>query len=61
MILETVLTLHETISVLFTVLAPKPNAFVQSLRKLPIIHDELYAQQTCLYQYYGSENTLVLP
>ncbi|TNM95457.1 hypothetical protein fugu_016540 [Takifugu bimaculatus] len=49
------MTLHDN------VLAPKPNAFVQSLRKLPIIHDELYAQQTCLYDYYGSENTLVLP
>ncbi|XP_055013878.1 60 kDa lysophospholipase isoform X5 [Boleophthalmus pectinirostris] len=43
-----------------TVLAPKPNAFVKGLRKLPILHDELYAQQTCLYQYYG-ENSLVLP
>ncbi|KAM3594180.1 uncharacterized protein V6R79_003669 [Siganus canaliculatus] len=49
------MTLHDN------VLAPKANAFVQSLRKLPIIHDELYAQQTCLYNYYGSENTLVLP
>ncbi|KAM8736167.1 60 kDa lysophospholipase isoform 2-T2 [Acanthopagrus schlegelii] len=49
------MTLHDN------VLAPKANAFVQSLRKLPIIHDELYAQQTCLYDYYGSENTLVLP
>lgn len=43
------------------VLAPKANAFVQGLRKLPIIHDEVYAQQTSLYDYYGSENTLVLP
>ncbi|KAK2826089.1 hypothetical protein Q5P01_020303 [Channa striata] len=43
------------------VLAPKANAFVQSLRKLPILHDEMYAQQTCLYDYYGSDNTLVLP
>lgn len=42
-------------------LAPKANAFVKSLRKLPILHDELYAQQTCLYEYYGSDNTLVLP
>nr|XP_046269115.1 60 kDa lysophospholipase isoform X2 [Scatophagus argus] len=49
------MTLHDN------VLAPKANAFVQSLRKLPIIHDEMYAQQTCLYNYYGSENTLVLP
>uniref|UniRef100_A0A671UZ26 asparaginase n=1 Tax=Sparus aurata TaxID=8175 RepID=A0A671UZ26_SPAAU len=49
------MTLHDN------VLAPKANAFVQSLRKLPIIHDELYAQQTCLYNYYGSDNTLVLP
>uniref|UniRef100_A0A8C2XLT5 asparaginase n=1 Tax=Cyclopterus lumpus TaxID=8103 RepID=A0A8C2XLT5_CYCLU len=43
------------------VLAPKANAFVKGLRKLPILHDELYAQQTGLYQYYGSENSLVLP
>uniref|UniRef100_A0A7N9B1A3 asparaginase n=1 Tax=Mastacembelus armatus TaxID=205130 RepID=A0A7N9B1A3_9TELE len=49
------MTLHDN------VLAPKANAFVQSLRKLPILHDETYAQQTCLYDYYGSENTLVLP
>ncbi|GAA6213611.1 60 kDa lysophospholipase isoform X4 [Lates japonicus] len=49
------MTLHDN------VLAPKANAFVQSLRKLPILHDETYAQQTCLYNYYGSENTLVLP
>ncbi|XP_036006352.1 60 kDa lysophospholipase isoform X1 [Fundulus heteroclitus] len=41
--------------------APKANALVQNLRKLPILHDELYAQQTCLYDYYGSDNTLVLP
>lgn len=49
------MTLHDN------VLAPKANSFVQSLRKLPILHDELYAQQTCLYEYYGSENSLVLP
>uniref|UniRef100_UPI0037E6FFC4 60 kDa lysophospholipase isoform X2 n=1 Tax=Semicossyphus pulcher TaxID=241346 RepID=UPI0037E6FFC4 len=49
------MTLHDN------VLAPKANAFVKSLRKLPILHDELYAQQTGLYAYYGSENTLVLP
>ncbi|XP_004082351.1 60 kDa lysophospholipase isoform X3 [Oryzias latipes] len=49
------MTLHDN------VLAPKANTLVQSLRKLPILHDELYAQQTCLYEYYGSENSLVLP
>ncbi|KAK9533639.1 hypothetical protein VZT92_008745 [Zoarces viviparus] len=49
------MTLHDN------VLAPKANSFVQGLRKLPILHDEVYAQQTCLYQYYGSENSLVLP
>ncbi|KAM9786636.1 60 kDa lysophospholipase isoform X2 [Syngnathus typhle] len=43
------------------VLSPKANAFVQILRKLPILHDEMYAQQTCMYEYYGSECTLVLP
>ncbi|XP_047201297.1 60 kDa lysophospholipase isoform X2 [Girardinichthys multiradiatus] len=41
--------------------APKANALVESLRKLPILHDELYACQTCLYEYYRLENTLVLP
>ncbi|XP_022045064.1 60 kDa lysophospholipase isoform X1 [Acanthochromis polyacanthus] len=48
------MTLHDN------VLAPKANAFVEGLRKLPILHDEVYAQQTGLYDYYG-ENTLVLP
>ncbi|XP_030641905.1 60 kDa lysophospholipase isoform X2 [Chanos chanos] len=44
------------------VLAPEPNALVKALRKLPILHDEQYAQQTRLYDYYeSSENTLVLP
>ncbi|XP_058470658.1 60 kDa lysophospholipase isoform X3 [Solea solea] len=49
------MTIHDN------VLAPKANAFVKSLRKLPILHDEAYAQQTCLYDYYSSESTLVLP
>ncbi|XP_060918484.1 60 kDa lysophospholipase isoform X2 [Labrus mixtus] len=49
------MTLHDN------VLAPKANAFVNGLRKLPILHDEMYAQQTCMYEYYGSENSLVLP
>ncbi|KAM8916607.1 60 kDa lysophospholipase isoform 2-T2 [Spinachia spinachia] len=49
------MTLHDN------VLAPKANSFVKGLRKLPILHDELYAQQTNLYEYYGSENSLVLP
>ncbi|XP_030575327.1 60 kDa lysophospholipase isoform X2 [Archocentrus centrarchus] len=49
------MTLHDD------VLAPKANAFVKSLRKLPILHDEMYAQQTRMYEYYGSENILVLP
>ncbi|XP_006786202.1 60 kDa lysophospholipase isoform X2 [Neolamprologus brichardi] len=48
------MTLHED------VLAPQPNAFVKSLRKLPILHDETYAHQTRMYEYYGSD-TLVLP
>ncbi|XP_050989141.1 60 kDa lysophospholipase isoform X3 [Labeo rohita] len=44
------------------VLSPEPNALVETLRKLPILHDELYAQQTRLYEYYKPpENTLVLP
>ncbi|KAK5886249.1 hypothetical protein CesoFtcFv8_017301 [Champsocephalus esox] len=49
------MTLHDQ------VLAPKANAFVESLRKLPNLHDEYYAQQSGLYDYYGSENILVLP
>uniref|UniRef100_A0AAY4A7V7 asparaginase n=1 Tax=Denticeps clupeoides TaxID=299321 RepID=A0AAY4A7V7_9TELE len=44
------------------VLSPEPNALVKALKKLPILHDELYTQQTRLYDHYGpSENTLVLP
>uniref|UniRef100_A0A8C5Q7L4 asparaginase n=1 Tax=Leptobrachium leishanense TaxID=445787 RepID=A0A8C5Q7L4_9ANUR len=44
------------------VLAPQANAFVKTLRKLPILHDELYAQQTKLYEFVDfPENTLVLP
>ncbi|XP_054894833.1 60 kDa lysophospholipase isoform X2 [Poeciliopsis prolifica] len=49
------MTLHDT------GYAPKANALVENLRKLPILHDELYAHQTCLYEYYQLENTLVLP
>ncbi|XP_043999779.1 60 kDa lysophospholipase isoform X1 [Gambusia affinis] len=41
--------------------APTANTLVESLRKLPILHDELYAHQTSLYEYYRLENTLVLP
>ncbi|XP_063354067.1 60 kDa lysophospholipase isoform X2 [Pelmatolapia mariae] len=48
------MTLHDD------VLAPQANAFVKSLRKLPILHDETYAYQTRMYEYYGSD-TLVLP
>ncbi|KAL3968956.1 hypothetical protein ACER0C_028913 [Sarotherodon galilaeus] len=48
------MTLHDD------VLAPQANALVKSLRKLPIVHDETYAQQTRMYEYYGSD-TLVLP
>ncbi|XP_077394400.1 60 kDa lysophospholipase isoform X2 [Festucalex cinctus] len=48
-------------TLLDNVLAPKANAFVQILRKLPILHDEMYAQQTCMYDYYDPECTLVLP
>lgn len=40
--------------------APEANVLVESLRKLPMLHDELYAQQTCLSEYYGPK-TLVLP
>ncbi|XP_057199247.1 60 kDa lysophospholipase isoform X2 [Triplophysa rosa] len=44
------------------VLSPEPSALVKTLRKLPILHDEQYAQQTRLYDYYEPpENTLVLP
>ncbi|KAJ8341417.1 hypothetical protein SKAU_G00337080 [Synaphobranchus kaupii] len=43
------------------VLCPEPNAFVKTLRKLPILHDEQYAQQTRLYEFCPYDNTLVLP
>ncbi|XP_047193577.1 60 kDa lysophospholipase isoform X2 [Scophthalmus maximus] len=49
------MTIHDN------VLAPTANALVKSLRKLPILHDAMYAQQTGLYDYYSYENTLVLP
>ncbi|XP_042564549.1 60 kDa lysophospholipase isoform X2 [Clupea harengus] len=44
------------------VLCPEPNAFLRTLKTLPHLHDELYAQHTNLYDYHGpAENTLVLP
>ncbi|KAK6307268.1 60 kDa lysophospholipase isoform X1 [Coregonus clupeaformis] len=47
------------------VLSPEPNVFVKALRKLPNLHDEQYALQTRMYDYYSTsgpqENTLVLP
>ncbi|KAM4663806.1 60 kDa lysophospholipase [Discoglossus pictus] len=44
------------------VLAPQANAFAKALKKLPILHDEVYAQQTKLYDFHEfPENTLVLP
>uniref|UniRef100_A0A8C8CGV5 asparaginase n=1 Tax=Oncorhynchus tshawytscha TaxID=74940 RepID=A0A8C8CGV5_ONCTS len=49
----------------YTVLSPEPNALVKALRKLPILHDEEYALQSHMYEYYSTsgpqENTLVLP
>eukprot|EP00063_Salmo_salar_P066867 XP_014041702.1 PREDICTED: 60 kDa lysophospholipase-like isoform X2 [Salmo salar] len=47
------------------VLSPEPNVFVKALRKLPNLHDEQYALQTCMSCYDSTsgpqENTLVLP
>ncbi|XP_030069641.1 60 kDa lysophospholipase [Microcaecilia unicolor] len=44
------------------VLAPEANSFAKALKTLPILHDEVYAQQTKLYECQdSSENTLVLP
>lgn len=43
------------------VLVPEPHALVKNLRKLPFFHDEEYAQQTCLYDFYDPNTTLVLP
>ncbi|XP_073683262.1 60 kDa lysophospholipase-like [Garra rufa] len=40
------------------VLYPVKNALVKTLRKLPFLHDEQYAQQTGLYK---QKNTLVVP
>ncbi|XP_069571043.1 60 kDa lysophospholipase [Brachyistius frenatus] len=42
------------------VYSPEANAFVKTLRKMPMLHDEAYAVQTQLYDAYGCE-TLVLP
>lgn len=42
------------------VYVPEPNALVERLRKLPILHDEAYAKGSNLYDHYGM-NTLVLP
>jgi len=42
------------------VLEPEPN-FGKALRKLPIFHDEVYAKETRMYDYYDPETTLVLP
>ncbi|XP_078133840.1 60 kDa lysophospholipase isoform X2 [Sander vitreus] len=41
-------------------LSPEPKAFGKNLRKLPFFHDNKYAKETCLSEYYGNE-TLVLP
>lgn len=47
---------------IFAVLSPEPNALVKTLRTLPILHDEKYAQKTKLYESYKpEEKTLVLP
>ncbi|KAL1258162.1 hypothetical protein QQF64_011406 [Cirrhinus molitorella] len=44
------------------VLSPEPNALVKTLRTLPILHDEKYAEETKLYECYKPEDkTLVLP
>ncbi|XP_053553076.1 60 kDa lysophospholipase [Bombina bombina] len=44
------------------VLTPQANTFAKALKKLPILHDEAYAQQTKLYDIHEfPENTLVLP
>ncbi|XP_043118144.1 60 kDa lysophospholipase-like [Puntigrus tetrazona] len=43
-------------------LSPEPNALIKTLRKLSILHDEKYAEQTKLYDSYKPEDkTLVLP
>ncbi|XP_056433199.1 60 kDa lysophospholipase-like isoform X1 [Gadus chalcogrammus] len=44
------------------VLSPESNAFVEGLRKLTTFHDEQYAQDTGLYEFYDTpDKTLVLP
>ncbi|XP_043553462.1 60 kDa lysophospholipase-like [Chiloscyllium plagiosum] len=44
------------------VLVPQPNALVKILKKMTMLHDEEYAQNSKLYDYYGSPaNTFVLP
>ncbi|XP_062253114.1 60 kDa lysophospholipase isoform X2 [Platichthys flesus] len=42
-------------------LAPEPNALVNYLRKLPFLHDAIYAEKSFLYEYYSFADTLVLP
>ncbi|CAL8300267.1 unnamed protein product [Boreogadus saida] len=43
------------------VLEPEANAFVNGLRKLTTFHDERYAEETCMYDFYYRDKTLVLP
>ncbi|KAM7403015.1 hypothetical protein PAMA_003778 [Pampus argenteus] len=43
------------------VYVPERNALMDTLRKLPIFHDEQYASDTCLYCVYDPNTTLVLP
>uniref|UniRef100_A0A8C5A4Q6 asparaginase n=1 Tax=Gadus morhua TaxID=8049 RepID=A0A8C5A4Q6_GADMO len=44
------------------VLEPEDNVFVEGLRKLTTFHDERYAEETCMYDFYGNrDKTLVLP
>ncbi|XP_043929519.1 60 kDa lysophospholipase [Protopterus annectens] len=44
------------------VLSPEANTFAKALKKLPTLHDEVYAQQTKLYERCDSpDDTMVLP
>ncbi|EMP28052.1 60 kDa lysophospholipase, partial [Chelonia mydas] len=43
-------------------LAPEANKLVKALKKMPMLHDEVYAKETKLYDFHRfPDNTLVLP
>lgn len=46
----------------FVGLAPEANKLVKALKKMPMLHDAAYAQETRLYEVHKfPDDTLVLP